>query len=313
MPPLFVGWSHLSLLDWEISNGLSRIAVPCFFILNGYFLSNKIGDWNYVKKYIKRFCIIYLVWVLVYISFDASIGEIPISSDAFKTRLLLVLLGYRQLWYIIALMEAVLILYLIYRFRLITKTSIQISLIIGLVILGYLIQTNFLEPDSYYYRNTILGLPHLYYYRNVIFVGLPFIWMGIIIKKEYSSLKKAPKNILLLVLSLALVILLIEAYNSYVLCMARNIHITEISISLIVICPVLCLLVLIYSKEKKVCDDFFGQLSSCIYYIHPMVIGCASFFPAEINMFLKLPLVMFIILMMSFVIIEINKKIKIFL
>ena len=86
--PLFEGWGSLSLLGWLISNGVSRIAVPCFFILSGFFFSPKLNQWDQIKKYIKKLLIVYVTWSVIYLSFLASLGWISISHESINLLLL---------------------------------------------------------------------------------------------------------------------------------------------------------------------------------------------------------------------------------
>ncbi len=247
MDPLFEGWDYLSILGWEISNGLSRIAVPCFFILSGYFFSSKIDKWELVKAYIRRLGIVYAVWAIIYLSFYSTIGWTSISFDSGVSLIMKFLLGYNHLWYLVALIEAALILYLINRIYSIKKFSlyIQVLLIIGLIALGYFIQSIYA---------TVFGTG-LYYYRNVIFFGLPFFWIGLLLRNKYTQINNINKQFLLVLLFLALVCLFVESYFSYF-----SDQRMDIFISLIIIGPILCLLVLNYSKEKKDYDAFLGTI-----------------------------------------------------
>lgn len=55
------------LISYEIASGITRIAVPTFFIVSGYLLRNKLHDKTYLKKYCKRILLLYIVWQLIYL------------------------------------------------------------------------------------------------------------------------------------------------------------------------------------------------------------------------------------------------------
>lgn len=59
IPPLFSEQLN-EIYGWFIYNGIARTAVPIFFIINGYFLHNKIHRWEIVKKYLSKLTIIYI-------------------------------------------------------------------------------------------------------------------------------------------------------------------------------------------------------------------------------------------------------------
>lgn len=53
--------------DYFLSNVLTRVCVPYFFVASGYFLSNKINEWSRVKIYVTRILRLYLVYSLIYL------------------------------------------------------------------------------------------------------------------------------------------------------------------------------------------------------------------------------------------------------
>lgn len=55
-------------LDLAFNNIVSRICVPFFFVVTGYFVAKKEKDNpNYIKKYIKSMIPLYLTWCLIYL------------------------------------------------------------------------------------------------------------------------------------------------------------------------------------------------------------------------------------------------------
>lgn len=71
----FVMFIHLKLLNTyqpEISyflvNGIFRVAVPTFLVINGYFLFPVIGTEKF-RTQIKKLLILYVAWMIIYAKF----------------------------------------------------------------------------------------------------------------------------------------------------------------------------------------------------------------------------------------------------
>lgn len=62
-------------LDLAFNNIITRICVPIFFIITGYFVAKKEKDnLNYIDHYIKKTIPLYLIWSLLYLIFLIAIG-----------------------------------------------------------------------------------------------------------------------------------------------------------------------------------------------------------------------------------------------
>lgn len=62
-------------LDLAFNNIITRICVPIFFIITGYFVAKKEKDNpNYIDHYIKKTIPLYLIWSLLYLIFLIAIG-----------------------------------------------------------------------------------------------------------------------------------------------------------------------------------------------------------------------------------------------
>ena len=53
--------------NFYIKNGLSRLAVPFFFMASGFFLATKMTDYQKVKQYITNILRMYIIWSAVYL------------------------------------------------------------------------------------------------------------------------------------------------------------------------------------------------------------------------------------------------------
>ena len=71
-------------LDLAFNNIITRICVPIFFIITGYFVAKKEKEnKNYIKKYIKKTIPLYLIWSLLYIPviIGTIIQYLPIINE----------------------------------------------------------------------------------------------------------------------------------------------------------------------------------------------------------------------------------------
>ena len=275
-----------SLGGWLVSNGLARIAVPCFFIINGYYLVRKIDNWKAIKKYLGHLIVVYVVWTLVYLRFY-------LGSPYMDTELYLefIFLGYDHLWYVPGLISGVLLLF---GAKKLIKND-KALLIIGLVIFiaGY-----WFEPYRY----------KTFSFRNGLFLGFPFITMGYYICK-YDLEKKINDKFLLAVIVFNIAGLLFDSYIAYLLSIKRDLY-----LSLPFLCPALLGFIFKHSRHKPVnlYLTYLGSMSSAVYFIHYYMVRISDAFGAGYG-FYKLPFIIGTSLAISVIVIFLNKRIKIFL
>lgn len=279
--PLF---SKDSITGWVISDGIARIAVPCFFIINGYYVATKIDNFSSVKKYLGHLLLVYIVWSLVYLY--STFQDMTALSLA-KT----LIIGYCHLWYLPALVLSVFLLYLIKKY---TKLGVSVILIIGVILfaVGYIFEPMRTNAATF---------------RNGLFIGFPFVAMGYYIKVKSADIN-FKKSVLLIIAVLSLIGIGIESYFAYKIDFQR-----EFYILLLVCCPALFLLTLKY-KVNKPAESFLGNIgnfSAVIYYAHWYVIWRLINMPEEYRIY-DLPLILMILTLISIVIVYINKRVKIF-
>lgn len=156
-------------LSYLLVNGIFRIAVPTFLIINGYYLYNIINTNEFFKNQ-KKLVVLYITWMCVY-----SYFWIPNNSsiDIFLN----ILFGYHLLWYIPSLILASFILRQCRNLR--PKNLLFISLFLYLtgLIIQYIINTGYADTTI---TNEQLKIT---LYRNFLFDCFPFLCIGFLINK----------------------------------------------------------------------------------------------------------------------------------
>lgn len=173
-------------------------AVPCFFMISGYFIFSVDRDVRLVrlKKGIRRIAVI-LLWSTLICSlndwyrlafhhewgitfYDVFIKFLLFNENPFAF----------HLWYIAAYLYVLIIFYLMDKHSMKISGYFILSLwIIGVLIKGYL---QYRQADNSY----------CFYYRNFLFQGVPFFYFGMLVKQKISVLQriKVPYIILYILL-----------------------------------------------------------------------------------------------------------------
>lgn len=295
---IHTGISGLGYPGLMLGDGISRIAVPCFFIINGYYFANIIDNRKAVVKYIIRVCILYVTWTLVYLPFIhsstmsfAMVGELFID----------LVFGFYHLWYLVALIGAALLIYF-------TKKVNSNFMLVGVIVFYVLVSIlQFIYGEellTFKYRDPI--------FRGFLTVGLPFMFAGYFIRtKEKMSKLLFSTRLLQILLSIGLIMLFTEQYVIHKHFVFYPFF-ADRYISLIFLCPILFLYILRISKYKNT-DGYISKLSSAVYFIHILIIFLFSLMNIFGSIQVSVPLIIFITFVFSAGIIELNKRLKIFL
>ncbi|HFD2706542.1 Uncharacterized protein conserved in bacteria [Klebsiella pneumoniae] len=237
------------ILDAFTSNGFFRVAVPIFFIINGYYLpsdKNKFKKWFFSSLYLY----IGLTFFYFYFWIDRSSLMLMMFS-IIKT----LATGFLHLWYIEAMIIAGAIIYFFGACKYIFHLSI-VFFVIGWVLQFYHSYQYIYDGDvSYNYLA----------YRNALTIGLPFMVIGKIFKEGMFSgnIKKA-------FVHMALVLFCGEIALNYYYFLSKTNNPLDITIdvylSLIVICPY------IFITAMKINYGFIinRKIPNYIYFIHPL-------------------------------------------
>lgn len=205
-----------AVADMLISDVIGRIAVPFFFTAAAFFLFRHAGEEGFgkrVAKYVTRMTVLYAVCTLIYIPaiMDWNNGKVSLTK---WLKLIFFEGSYRQLWFLPALIFAVLLVYGLYKAGLSTKLIFAVSVplyIIGCAFHSFykpLINLEFIaEYAKDYY--TVFGTT-----RNGIFFGFIYVALGALLATHSLKLKQPVAWIGFVLSSLAVVaeVLIIEEF-----------------------------------------------------------------------------------------------------
>ncbi len=267
---------------WELSE-VVRIVVAIFLMISGYYLN--ITDGKKTYTYFIRILKIYVVWALFYLPWCFYLSGMDL--------IITLSMGFYHLWYLPALMGAIILLYPLR--KVINNKIALLCIAIILYITGYIIQT--IVPNFGIYN---------FLYRNALFFGLPFLLIGNIIR----DITQFKFKITLIHVIIGILLILIEGYVYLEPKLNYDMFFTTLIVS-----PFLFIYVLQTGKMQVMNDKDIPHIASGIYYIHPAIIMISSkVLPQEGNIiFYQFPFIVIMAIFTTFVIIKVNKTIKIFL
>lgn len=282
-----------SNLNYFSTNGLFRIAVPIFFIINGFFFLNVI-DKRSIKKWAKRMISLYVFWMLFYIYFWFKIKNLNFEEISLIIKTLL--LGYGHLWYVIATFQAGILLYLCKNLSILKLSILSIIMVLIGLILQY---ANAYQLISNIELANVLSDNNTR--RNFLFFAFPFLSIGFIINKK-ELYKKITKEKLIFGITIGLILLIFENYLNYLYALKRDF---DFLFSLLIICPLVFMLFykITFNRNTKI----IGLYANSIYFIHIVILaflGRLSIFESTSITFLTILLSVVI----SSFLIRLNKK-----
>ena len=284
-------------LSFIFNLGIFRLAVPTFFLINGYYAVAALSTKESLKRYLSRIGTLYLLWMALY--FPIYVFTHDFSAKNVVWGFITLLYGYGHLWYITALMGGmVLLYYLINRYS--KKTVLFLAFFFYFI--GSLVEIGqgYLSLGNQNIKTEILQLQM--WKLNFIFFGFPFIAIGYYMKREMHQFK--PRYFMLI----ALLLFSIELIISYkFLTHGRN-----MLFSLIFLTPLILSYLLSLKwdvKDNKSRSNLLQKLPNSIYYIH----GLPNFFIAvlytNINSSYKFIAVSVISIIVGILLIKLNDKV----
>lgn len=310
-------------LDLAFNNIITRICVPIFFIITGYFVAKKekVNE-NYIKEYIRKTIPLYFVWSLLYIPviIGTIIKYLPIINEyiskinitlPFLIILSIILLPiivlvalcytgvYYHLWYFPAIIFSLIVLK---KWK--QKFNIKYLLIISFILLL------FGATETYYGVLPLSIKRTLSYYYNIFFTTRNFLFFGlfyVVLGYYVGTKEKAYSKYCFLKLIVSFFLLTFEAIL---------LHDTDrLNSNILLSCiPLTYYLFIssIYITNSMKLDFQFGTYSKYYYLIHPMAIFVISSLYKNINYYpyLSILIVILITHIASTLIIKLKEKNK---
>ena len=269
--------SYSMVLDVAIIHVFARIVVPFFFMTAGYLFYRKIQfpisgnkeNAKFLFKYIKRILVIYMIWYAAYLAVGTYVY---VSSSTFSVfgmfEFVRGLNRISHLWYLPALMLAMLLVYLLLSYLSYTKVLIlgSVLFLIGLFGDSYygLIRSHFILGDI-----SRLYIEYFQTTRNGLFFGMLYVTLGAYLAKHEIKLKQ-PIRYFLLFLGL----MFVEVFTLRALDIPRNYNMILFAV------PVTWFLfnrvIQIPLGERKI-YKYFRDGSLLIYCAHPLFILAMPF------------------------------------
>ncbi len=283
----------------DMLRSITRIAVPIFLLISGYYFYNIINNKPAIIKYIKRIIILYLIWMLVYLPFYENFST-PFEIKMF---ILTLINGFFHLWYLPAMIGGVLVLVFFHKFHLFGRYTLIITAII-LFLTGWGIQLS--KTLTIMPPNIKELISWNFPYRNFLFLGYPFITLGFLIhKNEHMIISLFNQKSWKILIPIFTILLMGEMYlwNKIGLPFEG----TDFFITLLFLCPLIFIFA-IKDKKMRVGSDK-ANFSSAIYFIHPLcILLLGGYTTTNFKSWDTYILIATFSLIISVALIEINKK-----
>lgn len=179
-------------------DGICRIAVPIFLVINGYYFEAAIQSKSW-RPWVKRAAFLYLTWMIIYSPFwglyastDRPIFNITIA----------LLTGYQHLWYLSAVVISALSLACLQRFRYAHVAPFAILLFMLGVAIQYFGNYHFFNQA---WINDLCN--QVWIHRSGFLFAFPFFFAGAFIqKRNFDQITPLKSSIAFSILGLFLVI-----------------------------------------------------------------------------------------------------------
>lgn len=271
-------------LHYFFTQGLSRIAVPLFLIISGFYFYEIKSTEKFIS-WTRRLFILYLLWMIIYSPFW--------FSPTFKI-LRPITFGYFHLWYLISSVIAFGVVWAIRDVSLRIKLGMLILCATSGLVLQYYFNYFALEPA---YESGYFIKYYVYTYRNSFFFSMPFILIGALID-QYELYRLNLRGLL----AAGIVLFVVEVSFNYRFCAKEF----DLLVSLYLVCP----LVFIFIKNTTFNSDSKALvlLSSGIYLTHVLILNLLS---AYLKSQTVLVLITFLIsALLSSVLMQLQKRVK---
>ena len=286
------------LISYEIASGITRIAVPTFFLISGFFLRHKLEDSAYLGAYMQRLLSIYLVWQLLYLPDVLHYYHLGWFNK--KALLLKMLYGYWHLWYLLATVMAVGLLYWTRHWA--VKAKFGMSFL--LLAVGYAFQIVVQSGVCNAFPKVLTFYENMGTTRNFLFFGYPMLLLGTLYEHWNTVVEKIKHLYFPL-----WVILLVEVAWYFK-------HQVK-AMDFLLVLPLLSMMTFhcVKTAPNMFQGKINGTLSLGIYLCHPYAIRVVDAFLPEKGFYdwlLKYPLICLLAIAFWWLVEQLNKRLPYF-
>lgn len=266
------------LLDFYLSDAISRVAVPLFFAISGYFffrslcyengkIVNCTSNRKRLLKYLKRFGLLYVGFALFY-----TILQLPgwyragwWGMTAVKDSFLAFFFrgSYYHLWYLLALVYALPLAYLLFSYVSIRYCAIIISVLWCIECLLY--SYNWISLTASSSLNWLTN--HFPIVFDAVFRAIPLLGVGIVAMRYPFR----HKNQTVFCATFSIIAYIAEASILH-FCTPNGERYSYLIFTPVMAYFVLQMLLLIPVKERPILGKILRNSSLLIYCIHPFFI-----------------------------------------
>ncbi|MCM1115062.1 MAG: acyltransferase [Clostridium sp.] len=310
------------LADYYSFGVLFRLSVAFFFICSGYFFFSKLQfengkiinsteNKNKLSSYVKRIAILYIIWSAVYFVLQLiqwiQNPDIPVFHFIISFVKSFIIDGsYYHLWYILCLIYAIPLIYIM--LRKFSYTTVSLIAIL-LYIIHLLINLN----------DIVNGLPVISLIAKInaqsgaigqtVFLAIPMIAIGGYLANSKQTINK---KTLIFTNILSIILLVVEASLIYFISGKTNYSEYIIFTFITVVAGFMLLKEINHSNKHSKLFYLLRNMSTLIYCIHPLIIVIFKTFVnnESINSVIWFAIVSASTLVVSLLIILISKKLK---
>lgn len=260
---------------------ICRIAVPCFFIITGFFYYDYIQEDNFAKmkksiiKILKLIAVSNLIYFLYYIIGHCKLWYMIVDkfvSPDFYIQFFFVgdSLGI-HLWYLNSLIQALLVVYLVTKYYKFNNLLwiVPIGLFLNLILGTY---STFCGLDF------LSSSTHIVINRNFVTIALPMVLIGCLLRKNLAVIKGIKYN----TIAIITLFLFFCSFIEFILLgeMGGNGNLNIVTIPLAVMAFILFSRIRVNNKWINIIAYLGKNHSSNIYILHLL---CYEIFIAIIN------------------------------
>lgn len=287
------------LASYLAVNGIFRIAVPLFLMINGFYFF-VATEKNCQSAWFKRGAVLYLIWMGFYSYFWIDLPDGGFFAVGQMVSIFLI--GYWHLWYISGMLGAALLMVFLKN----RSPQLMMTLAAMAFVLGVMIQY---AGNYHMLSGTVYDAAFNFHpsHRNAVFFSFPFFCIGYLINK-YSIQDCVSLRSAFLGVAVGGLLLMSESYLNFTQPSRDGEFDNYVSLALV--CPAIFILTLKLHFEGR--GKRLSEYSSAIYFIHVFVIHLVFVF-VDISGSLLTLVVIFFSVFASMLLVKVNRKLKIIL